>query len=302
MTIESVANLALPILFTVLTILMIGISVAIAIREKKSTITGEREKDLIDKFADSKKKQLYAIPGAISFKVYTVIMVAAPIILGGAVFLLTQSIISAVIGLAAGVIAPELIVRLQKSKSDKDFDEKYGRALKQMASTLRAGMTIQQAVDDICANPFLDEQIKDMFRQISADVKIGIPIAEAFKKVSDMRSTIDTCDVTAAVAMQFEVGGSEAEVIELVATNINERIMVRKEIRTLFTTAKITVYAMDFVPPILLIGLIFTGGDLMNFYKEGFTGLLVMGAIMLLFFIGSLVSHKMMKSADVRSD
>ena len=302
MTIESVANLALPILFTVLTILMIGISVAIAIREKKSTITGEREKDLIDKFADSKKKQLYAIPGAISFKVYTVIMVAAPIILGGAVFLLTQSIISAVIGLAAGVIAPELIVRLQKFKSDKDFDEKYGRALKQMASTLRAGMTIQQAVDDICANPFLDEQIKDMFRQISADVKIGIPIAEAFKKVSDMRSTIDTRDVTAAVAMQSEVGGSEAEVIELVATNINERIMVRKEIRTLFTTAKITVYAMDFVPPILLIGLIFTGGDLMNFYKEGFTGLLVMGAIMLLFFIGSLVSHKMMKSADVRSD
>ncbi len=302
MTIESVANLALPILFTVLTILMIGISVAIAIREKKSTITGEREKDLIDKFADSKKKQLYAIPGAISFKVYTVIMVAAPIILGGAAFLLTQSIVSAVIGLAAGVIAPELIVRLQKSKSDKDFDEKYGRALKQMASTLRAGMTIQQAVDDICANPFLDEQIKDMFRQISADVKIGIPIAEAFKKVSDMRSTIDTRDVTAAVAMQSEVGGSEAEVIELVATNINERIMVRKEIRTLFTTAKITVYAMDFVPPILLIGLIFTGGDLMNFYKEGFTGLLVMGAIMLLFFIGSLVSHKMMKSADVRSD
>ena len=302
MTIESVANLALPILFTVLTILMIGISVAIAIREKKSTITGEREKDLIDKFADSKKKQLYAIPGAISFKVYTVIMVAAPIILGGAAFLLTQSIVSAVIGLAAGVIAPELIVRLQKSKSDKDFDEKYGRALKQMASTLRAGMTIQQAVDDICANPFLDEQIKDMFRQISANVKIGIPIAEAFKKVSDMRSTIDTRDVTAAVAMQSEVGGSEAEVIELVATNINERIMVRKEIRTLFTTAKITVYAMDFVPPILLIGLIFTGGDLMNFYKEGFTGLLVMGAIMLLFFIGSLVSHKMMKSADVRSD
>ena len=302
MTIESVANLALPILFTVLTILMIGISVAIAIREKKSTITGEREKDLIDKFADSKKKQLYAIPGAISFKVYTVIMVAAPIILGGAAFLLTQSIISAVIGLAAGVIAPELIVRFQKSKSDKDFDEKYGRALKQMASTLRAGMTIQQAVDDICANPFLDEQIQDMFRQISADVKIGIPIAEAFKKVSDMRSTIDTRDVTAAVAMQSEVGGSEAEVIELVATNINERIMVRKEIRTLFTTAKITVYAMDFVPPILLIGLIFAGGDLMNFYKEGFTGLLVMGAIMLLFFIGSLVSHKMMKSADVRSD
>ncbi len=302
MTIESVANLALPILFTVLTILMIGIAIAIAIREKKSTITGEREKDLIDKFTDTKTKQLYAIPGAISIKTYTVIMVAAPVILGGVAFMLTQSAVAAVIGLAAGAVAPELIVRLQKSKSDKDFDEKYGRALKQMSSTLRAGMTIQQSVDDICANPFLDDQIKDMFRQISADIKIGIPVAEAFKKVSDMRSTIDTRDVTAAVAMQSEVGGSEAEVIELVATNINERIMVRKEIRTLFTTAKITVYAMDFVPPILLIGLIMTGGDLMDFYKKGITGLLVMGAIMLLFFIGSVVSHKMMKSADVRSD
>ena len=229
-------------------------------------------------------------------------MVVSPVVFGISAFLLTQSALAAIIGLAVGIAAPEMIVRLQKSKSDKDFDEKYGRALKQMSSTLRAGMTIQQSVDDICTNPFLDEQIKEMFKQVSADIKIGIPVAEAFKKVSDMRSTIDTRDVSAAVAMQSEVGGSEAEVIELVATNINERIMVRKEIRTLFTTAKITVYAMDFVPPILLIGLILTGGDLMDFYKEGITGLLVMGAIMLLFLIGSLISHKMMRSADVRSE
>ena len=302
MNIESVASLALPVIFTALTVFAVGIAIAIAIREQKSTITGEREKDVIDRFADDKKKQLYAIPGAISFKVYAVIMVIAPIVLGIAAFVLTQSALAAIIGLAVGVAAPELIVRLQKSKSDKDFDEKYGRALKQMSSTLRAGMTIQQSVDDICTNPFLDDQIKEMFKQISADIKIGIPVAEAFAKVSEMRSTIDTRDVTAAVAMQSEVGGSEAEVIELVATNINERIMVRKEIRTLFTTAKITVYAMDFVPPILLIGLILTGGDLMDFYKEGITGLLVMGAIMLLFLIGSVVSHKMMKSADVRSE
>ena len=302
MNIESVASLALPVIFTALTVFAVGIAIAIAIREQKSTITGEREKDLIDRFADDKKKQLYAIPGAISFKVYAVIMVIAPIVLGIAAFVLTQSALAAVIGLAVGVVAPELIVRIQKSKSDKDFDEKYGRALKQMSSTLRAGMTIQQSVDDICTNPFLDNEIKEMFKQISADIKIGIPVAEAFAKVSEMRSTIDTRDVTAAVAMQSEVGGSEAEVIELVATNINERIMVRKEIRTLFTTAKITVYAMDFVPPILLIGLILTGGDLMDFYKEGITGLLVMGAIMLLFLIGSVVSHKMMKSADVRSE
>jgi len=302
MNIESVASLALPVIFTALTVFAVGIAIAIAIREQKSTITGEREKDLIDIFADDKKKQLYAIPGAISFKVYAVIMVIAPIVLGIAAFVLTQSALAAVIGLAVGVVAPELIVRIQKSKSDKDFDEKYGRALKQMSSTLRAGMTIQQSVDDICTNPFLDNEIKEMFKQISADIKIGIPVAEAFAKVSEMRSTIDTRDVTAAVAMQSEVGGSEAEVIELVATNINERIMVRKEIRTLFTTAKITVYAMDFVPPILLIGLILTGGDLMDFYKEGITGLLVMGAIMLLFLIGSVVSHKMMKSADVRSE
>ena len=302
MNIESVASLALPVIFTALTVFAVGIAIAIAIREQKSTITGEREKDLIDIFADDKKKQLYAIPGAISFKVYAVIMVIAPIVLGIAAFVLTQSALAAIIGLAVGVVAPELIVRIQKSKSDKDFDEKYGRALKQMSSTLRAGMTIQQSVDDICTNPFLDNEIKEMFKQISADIKIGIPVAEAFAKVSEMRSTIDTRDVTAAGAMQSEVGGSEAEVIELVATNINERIMVRKEIRTLFTTAKITVYAMDFVPPILLIGLILTGGDLMDFYKEGITGLLVMGAIMLLFLIGSVVSHKMMKSADVRSE
>lgn len=302
LNINAFAELAMPIVFMMLAILMIAFAIIIAIREKKSTITNEREKDVIDKFVETKKQQLAAIPGAISFKIYAAILFIAPILFGVGVYIVSQSFVFAIIGAVAGVLLPELVIKLQKGKSDADFDEKYGRALKQMSSTLRAGMTIQQAVDDVCTNPFLDDQIRDMFTQISSDIKVGIPMGQAFKKAAEIRNTKDTRDVAAAVAMQTEVGGSEAEVIEKVSNNINDRIMTRKEIRTLFTTTKITVYAMDIAPPFVLIFLIFNSGDLGAYYFNDFTGMLVLIGFFVLLFIGSIISHKMMNSANIGSD
>lgn len=302
MEISFLTELVVPIVLVCLTITMICLIAVVAIREKESTITKEREKDFIDKFIDGKKTQLKGIPGAMSFKAYAAIMIIAPIVLGGGILLFMGSPIVTLMGVAGGILLPELIVKIVKNKSDKDFDEKYGRALKQMASTLRSGMTIQQAVDDVCKNPFLDKQIKDMFMQISSDIKVGIPIATAFKRASEYKSTCDTRDVAAAVAMQTEVGGSEATVVDIVSTNINKRIMLRKEIRTLFTTAKLTVLAMDYAPPILLVILVVAGGDLMTFYTETPANLLILAGIFTLMFIGSIISHKMMDKAKVGSD
>lgn len=302
LNINAFAELAMPIVFMALAIMMVAFAIVIAIREKKSTITNEREKDVIDKFVETKKQQLASIPGAISFKIYAAILFIAPIVLGVGVYMGTQSFVFAIIGAVAGIILPELIVKLQKGKSDADFDEKYGRALKQMASTLRAGMTIQQSVDDICANEFLDNQIRDMFTSISSDIKVGIPMGEAFRKVAEKRNTKDTRDVAAAVAMQTVVGGSEAEVIEKVSNNINDRIMTRKEIRTLFTTTKITVYAMDFAPPIVLVYLVLTANQMKEYYFGDLMGVIYFIAFFVLFFVGSVISHKMMNSANIGSD
>lgn len=302
MQINMLAELAAPIVFVALFIVCVCLSIAVAIREEKSTITNEREKDFIDKFAEAKKKQIKATPGAISFKVYVIIMCVAPIALGGALLFFVGNPLAAVLGVAVGAIIPEVILRIKKMQNNKDFDERYGRALKQMTSTLRSGLTVQQAVEDVCQNPFLDKHTKDMFTQINSDIRVGIPISDAFKRAAEFHSTCDTRDMAAAMAMQTEVGGNEAAVVENVSNNINSRIMIRKEISTLFLGTKILVYAMDIAPPIMLVVLLAGGGDLMEFYTRSSLNFLIVIGILALFLIGSIISHNLMNKSKVGSD
>lgn len=302
MNIQAIAQLAGPIILAVLTIFFIAIAVIIAIREKKSSITNRRDEDFIDKFIAKKKKEIKATPNCFPYQAYFTIMAIAPIALGAAAFYFIGNFFLVVVAAFVGVLIPELLLRLIKKNNDKDFDEKYGRALKQMSSAMRSGLTIQQAVDDVCSNPFLDRQIKEIFVQISSDIKVGIPVADAFKRSADARSTCDTRDMASAMAMQSQVGGNESAVVENVSMNINKRIMLRKEIKTLFAGAKMTVLTMDFLPPILLAGILLTTPTLGEYFFSDFTNTLILIGLFVLMGIGTIVAHKMLNSAKVGSE
>lgn len=294
---EKIKDLIVPLTFVVLTVLFIFSIVAICVREQKSNITGRREEDIFDRYVIKKKAQLKGIPGAPKFSVYIAIMAISTIVLGALCFVFFGFSPLILLGVLGGFILPELVVKIIKNNNDKTFDERYGRALRQMASTLRSGLTIQQAVEDIVNNPFLDGAIKDMFAQIDADVKVGIPMAEAFKRAAEDYPSYDTKDMAAAIAMQMQVGGSEAEIVDVVSNNINNRIMARKEVKTLFSGARMTVLTMDFMPPLMLLFFINSTGDMMSFYFEGFLNFMVLVAILLMMGIGSIVCHKMMNKA-----
>lgn len=294
---DKIGDLVVPLSFTALAVLFIFGIVAICVREKKSGITGKRDEDIIDRYVVKKKAQLKSIPGAPKFSVYMTIMAVAAIVFGAACYIFFGFSPLILLGMLFGALAPEVVVKLIKSNNDKSFDERYGRALRQMASTLRSGLTIQQAVEDVVNNPFLDGTIKDMFAQIDADVKVGIPMAEAFQRAAKEYPSPDTTDMAAAISMQMQVGGSEAEVVDVVSNNINNRIMARKEIQTLFSGARMTVLTMDIMPPIMLIFFINSTGDMMSFYFEGVLNFLILVAILLMMGVGSVVSHKMMNKA-----
>ena len=51
------------------------------------------------------------------------------------------------------------------------FEERYCRALRQLASSLSVGLTIRQAVSDLCTNPFIHSSIVAEFKQIDAEIK-----------------------------------------------------------------------------------------------------------------------------------
>lgn len=288
-------NIFFIILFAVLAIIFVFIAVIINVRSRQSIITKTREPDFIDDFIQKKSEQLKKIPGTISIRIYMILLVGSPIVVGTLSWFLLSTVWLSVILAAVSVFIPEIIIRMSKNAQKKHFEERYSRALRQLSSSLRAGMTLQQAVEDLCACPFIHYEIRKEFKKINSDIKMGISVPEAFDAMADRLPTDDVKDVASAIRMQSLVGGSEAESIEMISNNISSRLMLRKEIKTLFAGVKMTILGMDIMPMLIVVVLYLMSPTYFEPMLKTFMGKAVFVGCVLIMLIGSFIVRKFTK-------
>lgn len=281
--------------FLAISIFALDIAVIYHIRDRYVGIS--KEKDFLEKFIETKKRSMDSNLGGMSFKMYTVLVILCPVAVTLLIwFILKRPILAVVAGLFS-VFLPELVLRFTVTKQKENFEERYAVALKTLAAGLESGLSVQQAVNEIANNPFIHDSIKRGFNQISSDIKVGISVPNAFRRFANDNRSEDAQDVASAIAMQSEVGGSEARVIEAIAGNIKDRIMMRREIKTLFTDTTVMVRVMDVLPFIMLGGFYFFAPQFIMPFFESVPR--IIGFILLIGYMigGSLCLHYKINTA-----
>ena len=290
-------NDLLPIyVFSAITVVCIIIVVILKIREKHSLLNVE-DNDFIEDFIEKKKRKLNSNLGTMSFKTYTTMLIGLPlaVMLGG--WLLLDNKAVAMLLAIGSVFVPDFIIKSSERKQKDLFEERYARGLKALSSCLRANMSIQQAVSEVSENIYVHESIRDGFQQINADIRVGLTVQEAFQRFADHSKSQDAQDVAKAIAMQNDVGGSEARVIENVANNIQNRIMMRKEIKSLFAETNVMVTFMDFIPFVVVLILYIGAPQLINPYFESVSMVLVLIGLLSFTLLGSVFIRRKLNNA-----
>ena len=244
------------IIIVVFTIALIAAAVIINIIGRKNLLT-DTEHDFISDAIDKKKRNL-AQTGGISFGTYTALLIGLPIAVGVIAWIFVPTKMIALLLAMAMLFVPDTNSRMHKTKKDAAFESRYAKGLNAFASCLKAKMTLLQAVEDVSNNPFVHEQIRDGFKTIASDIRLGIPAEDAFRKYADEIGSVDAADLASAIAMQNVVGGGEAEIVESLASNIQARIMMRREIKSMFAETEVLSSFMDFAPFAVLI-IMYTG-------------------------------------------
>lgn len=278
-------------------IICIAIIIIINIRSKKkvskSVIENARNVDIIDEITSHNKTRLRRNPWNMSYRTYMLIGVAASVIFTIGIYVMTLNLLYAAIGFVVGWLMPELIVAFQNSKQRTAFEERYARGLRQLSSNLKSGLTIQQAVESICESPFVHDTIRTEFRQLDADLKIGISIQEGFERFAERVHCQDAKDVAIAITMQNQIGGQEAKVVETIARNIGSRLMLRKEINSMFAGSKSTVFIMDILPFGIIAFLYGSSPEYFDPFFESVDMTFIFFGILLFMGVGSIVIHRM---------
>jgi tight adherence protein B len=159
--------------------------------------------------------------------------------------LLTNIIFVLVIAAGASLIPYAWLVRARK-KRQKKMSEQLPDVLSILASSLRAGHSFLQALDQVAG------EIKDPsageFHRVVSEIRLGRSIDDAMVEMADRVGSEDMRWAVMAVNIQRQVGGNLAEVLDIVANTVRERAYVQRQVRVLSAEGRLSIAILSALP------------------------------------------------------
>jgi tight adherence protein B len=179
-----------------------------------------------------------------------------------AVGLLLLNTVATVLLALAGLIAPTYVIRYLRQRRIRNFETQLVDSLDQMAAALRAGLSLQQAMDNVAkeASAPLGQEFKLMLKEI----RLGVPMDEALSNLADRVGSDDLRLVTTASNICRQLGGNMAEVFETIASTVRERFRLEGRIRALTAQGKLQGWVVASMPLVLGLVLNWMRPDLME--------------------------------------
>jgi tight adherence protein B len=176
-----------------------------------------------------------------------VVLTVALLVLGaGATVTLLAGPVLGVLAAAAVPFGARLVVAFRTSRRQAAFADQLDDSLQLMASSLRAGHSILRAMDAVSheAAPPTSEE----FARLVNETRVGRDLAEALDEIAERTRSEDFAWVAQAIAIQREVGGNLAEVLDAVGHTIRERNAIRRQVKALSAEGKLSAVVLMALP------------------------------------------------------
>lgn len=192
---------------------------------------------------DAKLEQAGLPMKAGEFVALTAVCAVAGGVLGA--FLLGNIIVVLLVAAVGSLIPYAWLVRA-RSQRQKKMAEQLADVLSILASSLRAGHSFLQALDQV-ANEIKDPSASEFHRVVS-EIRLGRSVDDAMVEMADRIGSEDMRWAVMAVNIQRQVGGNLAEVLDIVATTVRERAYIHRQVRVLSAEGRISIGILSALP------------------------------------------------------
>jgi tight adherence protein B len=157
-----------------------------------------------------------------------------------------QSPLILLLGLFIGFMAPRFWLNNRKSSRLKAFNKQLPDTVTLIANALRAGSSFLQAIELVVRES--RPPISTEFGRVIREVNLGLPFDIALENMVQRVKSEDFELMATAIAIQHQVGGNLAEILDSIAFTIRERIRIKGEIRTLTAQQRMSGYVVGGLP------------------------------------------------------
>ncbi len=195
-------------------------------------------------------------------------------------------VMAAVLVMAVEYIA--ILIRIERRSSS--FTNQLGDCLMMVANALRAGFSFMQAMEMISKE--MEPPISDEFKHVMRDIGLGATVERALDDMDKRVGSPDFSLVVTAVLIQQQVGGDLARILDTISETIQDRIRMRREVRTLTSQGRMSGWILVLLP--IAVGLFMSSmspGYLDPLFHDPI-GRLILVAVVVMEIVGAVVINR----------
>lgn len=195
-----------------------------------------------------KERQLKQSNTGITLPIYFSVLIAAC----AGVFLFMYTIMrSASIALAlatVGIFVPEALVKARVRQNIERFNSDLAKALRRMASILRSGGTLKDALMDTACSRSMPPIIQIELTKVIADIEYGKKFEDALYALYERTGSQDVMQLAVAVEVQGRGGGDMAKTFDSIAQNITNRELMQSDVKATLAQNRVSATALSVMP------------------------------------------------------
>ena len=197
----------------------------------------------------------------------------------------------------AGILASILVVAIEYiyvliriERRSSSFTNQLGDCLMMVANALRAGFSFLQAMEMISKE--MEPPISEEFQHVMRDIGLGATVERALDDMDKRMGSPDFSLVVTAVLIQQQVGGDLALILDTISETIQDRIKMRREVKTLTAQGRMSGWILIFTPIALALFMTSSNPNYLDPLFHHPIGQMILAATIVMEIVGAIIINR----------
>ncbi|MFM1726397.1 type II secretion system F family protein [Rhodococcus sp. PAM 2766] len=217
-------------------------------------------------------------------------LVGAAVVTAAALGLLVSGVLLALLLAGVTVGLSNVYLRVMAGRRRAAFADQLDDSLQLLASNLRAGHSMLRALDAVSREA--ESPTSEEFARIVNETRVGRDLGDSLDDVARRMQSEDFNWIAQAIAINREVGGDLAEVLDQVGHTIRERNQIRRQVKALAAEGKMSAYVLMALPFGLTAFLMVSNPEYLSRLTDNVVGYVMIGVGLVMLTVGGLWMNK----------
>ena len=213
--------------------------------------------------------------------------------LGLIFYLISKNVILSVLIALTTLRAPKLLIKRANEIRLERFNDQLPESCMLLAGALKSGMSILDAVQMLSrtSKAPLSQELSLLLREF----RVGVPLDKALVSLRNRLQTEGCTMFTSALIISLRSGGSVANLLEQVSSNIRDRLILSRKMKALTLQGRMQAWVLGLMPCVLWIVLAIIDPDVSGNVLGDKVGKWFVSVFIILEVMGCLILRRILR-------